>query len=269
MTRAALLSLAFLLPALADEPPKPDAPPKPAGRKKALKDYQERMKAERETLTLGGLEVTITLVNDHFVYQMVEELLKSEDLDERPLDSLKEQVGRMAERRKGSMGKPALLVRFSHPDASRRNFHAFEGKLDDVLRVRVGGSKAKVTVGATTGDPPRSRNMTLFRPSKSAAYGGGNVAPTMRVNLTVLPEKPFTVELVLAKPPNEKAKELEVAIANLIHFSGGGITDDQVDFDNGASAEHVRPSKAEWALPLKPIVMPPELRELMPEWKGE
>src|SRR5690606_8945565 len=121
-------ALLLLAPAaLADEPRKP-------GRKRALKEYQERLLAQRETLDLGALKVTVTLVHDHFVYRMIDELLASDDLDARPVDALAEQVARMAERRKASMGKPALLVRFECA-STPRSFVAFEGKLDDVLRV--------------------------------------------------------------------------------------------------------------------------------------
>ena len=256
---------------------KPEAKPgeakpgeaKPRKRRAALKEYLTSLEAQRETLELGELKLEVTALPDYFVHQMVGELLAQADLDERSTEALKEQVARLAERRKATMGKPALLVRFQHAAAGRRNFFGFEGQLDDCLRVRVDGKSHKISVATTQGDLPRARAYTLFKASRSGAYGGGNVPPTLRTTIQVLPPKPFTLHLLLAKPPGEKSKALELVAANLVHYTGAGITDDQMDFEKGASAEPVQPSKAEFPLPLRGPAMPPEVAELMPEWKGD
>ena len=302
LTLAALLALS--LPALADEPDSPaekekekekekesgkekgekeqekarededrgkrgdDPREKAPSRKKALEEYLKGLEAQRETMRLGELEVTVTAVPDYFVYQMIKELLTSEDLNDRPLDALKEQVARMAERRKGTMGKPAALVRFSG-GGDRSDFYGFTGQLDDVLRVRVDAKSQRVTVAASQGDLPAPRQYTLFKASRSGAFGGGNVSPTWRTTIQVLPRKPFSLDLLLAKGPKEKAKTLDVALANLIRFSGSAITDSQMDFEKGASAEFERPAKVEFPLPLRGPAMPPQVQELMPEWQGD
>lgn len=237
-------------------------------RKAVLRAYLDELEGQRQVLAQGELEITVVAIPDAFVHRMVVELLATDGLNDRGVEALREQVARLAEERKGSMGKPAVLVRFGAAGGGNE-LYGFTGQLDDILRVRADGKSQRVSVGDTQGEPPQVRSYTLFKASRSGAFGGGNVSPTWRTQITVLSRKAFALELVLSKPLPEKAKELDLAMANLIHFSGVGGNATQMDFEKGASAEFVPPAKVEFPLPLRAPAMPPEVRELMPEWKGD
>lgn len=215
---------------------------------------------DRRTFKIGQLDVQVSAVPDYFMVMAAREALRVEG---RSPERLKADLQRLADRNRKLIGKVGIRVRLLHGDRGDRNFYAFDGRLDDHIRVHAAGNVA-ATVVAHEGSFEQVE-LTLFRASLSPVFAAqGNCPPTMRRRVSRLGDQPFWVELVPKRDLNPRAEKLQVGVGGFMHFSGRGISGNQVDFDNGAACV-IEPSEpVEFALPLPAHPVPPALAEVMP-----
>jgi hypothetical protein len=265
-----LLVLLSALPALADGDGDgdPDGKQERVRLKRLVERYQDDLLANERTLDLDGLQVRITVVPDYFMVLALEELLEVSALNDRDPDELRDRLDRLAKRRgKKTMGVPAVFFRFQYRDTGRRDFFCFQGKLNDCLRARALG-QVRFTPADTRGDGPTARTYMLFKPHRSEAWKEeSNGRPHFRRTLNVFGRDAFEVRFLVKKGFSERAEELEISVGNLIHVQGRGITEEQIDFKNGATASYARGQSAEFPLPVRPPELPEALADLMPEWQ--
>lgn len=263
MTRKlAALALALLvaLPIAAQDTPPAPARGSPAA---AVQTFINSMLAQdRDEFRLGELQVTVSVIPDHFMLLIAREYLRVNTEGNMEPEQLRTQLQRLADRQKKSIGRLALRVQFRHTGHGTNDFYAFQGGLDDHIGVRASGN-VPLTVASHEGSLDNVE-LTLFRASRSPYFSSeGQCPPVMRRQVVRLGET-LTVELLAKRELSPRAKEVEVGIGGFIHFSGGGIRDNQVDFDNGATAVVDPSPPLKYPLPLTAQAVPPPLARVMP-----
>lgn len=261
-TRTAALAFALLVavPIAAQDDPRP-APNRASNQAQIEAFISGMLSQDRDEFRLGELQVTVSVIPDHFMLLIAREFQRVEG-EGRETDQLRAQLQRLADRNKKSIGRVALRATFRHQGHGDRNFYAFQGGLDDHIGLRAAGN-VPLTVASHEGNLSNVE-LTLFRASRSAVFSAeGQCPPVMRRQVVRLGPS-LTVELVAKRELSPRAKELEVGIGGFIHFSGGGIRDNQVDFDNGATAVIDPSPPLKYPLPLTAQPVPPALAEVMP-----
>lgn len=224
--------------------------------------FLERLfERDRRPFKIGTLDVEVSVVPDYFMVLVAREVLRVEG---RTAEQLRADLQRLAGRTgKKAIGKLGVRVYLRHTGRGDRNYYAFQGGIDGRIRVNAAGN-LPLTVGAYGGDLEQVE-LTLFRASRSPVFAAeGNCPPVMRRRVSRLGEGAFWIELVARRDPSPRAEALEVGVGGFIHFSGGGIAGQQVDFDNGATAVIEPSTPASFPLPLAAHPVPPGLAAVMP-----
>lgn len=220
---------------------------------------------DRETFQIGELEAEVSVVPDYFMVLLAREWLKTNTAG-RSVDDLKVQFQRFADRSKKAIGRVGVIVTLEHPRAKSTGFYTFQGDIDDHLRVTAMGNIA-MGVAAHRG-PYERQEFTLFRANRCPVFTAeGQCPPVMRRQMVRMSDEPLTVELVAKRELSPKAKVLEVRLAGFIHFTGSGMTANQVDFENGALAVLQSGPELKFPLPLQAPAVPAALAEVMPTIK--
>lgn len=263
ITAALALALTVALPIAAQDDDEPRAPAPIHGGAREVEQFMNAMLSQdRDEFRLGELEVVVSVVPDHFMLLIAREFLRVQAEGGRPAAQLRTQLQRLADRNKKSIGRVALRATFRHQQHGGGNFYAFQGGLDDHIGLRAAGN-VPLTVSSHEGNL-ENIELTLFRASRSPVFSAeGQCPPVMRRQVVRLgPE--LKVELLAKRELSPRAKELQVGIGGFMHFSGGGIRGNQVDFDNGATAVVDPSPELKYPLPLTAQAVPAALAEVMP-----
>lgn len=225
---------------------------------KAVQAYLDGLLShDRAAMQVGSMSVQVSVVPDYFMVLAAREYVR---LQGREVASV---LQRLADRQKKVIGRAAVLLRFHHQRASGNDFYAFQGQLDDHLRITA-MSNQSMTPARLEG-PIETIELTLFKANRSPAFAAeGQCPPVMRRTMARFTSSPVEVDLVARRAFSERADELEVQLGGFLHFSGGGIAGNQVDFENGATAVVEGSPEQKFPLPLHVAPVPPELAAVMP-----
>jgi hypothetical protein len=234
-----------------------DAPP--AGEDvQAVQAYLDGLLAhDRAAMQVGTMSVNVSVVPDYFMVLAAREYVR---LEGREVASV---LQRLADRQKKTIGRVGVLLRFHHARGNDGDFYAFQGQLDDHLRITAMANIAMVP--ARVEGPIETVELTLFKANRSPAFAAeGQCPPVMRRTMNRFTDDPVEVDFVARRALSERAEAIELQLGGFLHISGRGISGHQIDFENGATAVNESSPEQSFPLPLRVPPVPPALAAVMP-----
>jgi hypothetical protein len=228
---------------------------------KEVEDYVSNvLSANKESFKVGPVAVDVVVIPYYADYLIAKEL-GEKDLREGNGKFVRDKVRSLVKKNVKIKGKAAARVRVVHEKASGDDLVCFEGSLENLVKVSTAMGKARTIIAATDG-LPTAHEYTLFNVQRCNLFEG-NVTPVMRFDYALIGKSASQLDIVIGNEINERAKRIEVKLGSVIHFTGGGIKGNQIDFRNGAVGTREESGKASFELPLVSPKMPESLVRLM------